>query len=187
MSGALHTNFKQLREYRSLVEHAGKFIMIQGEEISDSAEGKPVHMNATNISQVLPPAGGATVRESMQNNLRMDLEHERQTGRQILPHLNHPNFGYAITAGELASVVEERFFEVYNGHPSVNQLGDDPSRVSGANYRETQDSRLGVTFLSKSLLLGFNSNLGERQLSLGRTILVRRILSDGKNVQLEYP
>ncbi len=115
---------KPLDEFRCLVEQHGKFLMIQGEEISDKAEGKPVHMNATNISEELKPIGGATVQEVMQNNLRLVLEHEKATGRQILPHLNHPNFGYAVTAADLARVVEERFVEVYNGHPGVNQLGD---------------------------------------------------------------
>lgn len=116
---------KPLNEFRALIEQRDQFIMIQGEEISDRAEGKPVHINATNVAEVIPPAGGATVREAMQNNLRAILEHEKQHGREILPHLNHPNFGYAITAEDLAAVVTERFFEVYNGHPGVNHLGDD--------------------------------------------------------------
>nr|NIL98377.1 hypothetical protein [Planctomycetales bacterium]NIP70535.1 hypothetical protein [Planctomycetales bacterium] len=46
------------------------------------------------------------------------------TGRQILVHLNHPNFDLAITAEDLAAVVSQRFFEVYNGHPAVRHLGD---------------------------------------------------------------
>ncbi len=115
---------KPLNEFRALLEQSGKFILIQAEEISDRSEGKPVHINASNIAEVIPPAGGATVREAMQNNLRAILEHEKEHGRQVLPHLNHPNFGYAITAEDLAAVVSERFFEVYNGHPGVNQLGD---------------------------------------------------------------
>jgi hypothetical protein len=40
-------------------------------------------------------------------------------------HLNHPNFGWAITAEDLAAVLRERFVEVYNGHNSVNHLGDE--------------------------------------------------------------
>ncbi len=115
---------KPIDEYRSLVEQAGKFILVQSEEISDRAQGKPVHINAANLLDALQPVGGATVLEAMQNNLRAILEQESRTGRQILPHLNHPNFGYAITAEELAQVVSERFFEVYNGHPGVNHLGD---------------------------------------------------------------
>lgn len=116
---------KPLAEFRSLLEQRGAFIMIQAEEISDKAEGKPVHINATNIDEMIPPAGGATVREAMQNNLRAILEHEKSHGREVLPHLNHPNFGYAVTAEDLAAVVSEQFFEVYNGHPVVNHLGDE--------------------------------------------------------------
>ncbi len=115
---------KPLDEFRHLLEQRNQFILIPAEEISDSAEGKPVHINATNIAEVIPPAKGATVREAMQNNLRAILEHEKSHGREILPHLNHPNFGYAVTAEDLAAVISERFFEVYNGHPGVNHLGD---------------------------------------------------------------
>lgn len=120
----VEVRLKPLDEFRCLVEQAGKFILIEGEEISDRAEGKPVHMNATNLSQKIEPAGGATVEETIRNNLRTVLAHEMESGRQILPHLNHPNFGYAVTAEDLARVVEEQFFEIYNGHPGVNQLGD---------------------------------------------------------------
>lgn len=116
---------KPLDEFRYLVEQRDQFIMIPGEEISDRSEGKPVHINATNVAEVISPAGGATVREAMQNNLRAILAHEREHGREVLPHLNHPNFGYAVTAEDLAAVVSERFYEVYNGHPGVNHLGDD--------------------------------------------------------------
>ena len=41
---------KPLDEFRGLVERGGKFLMIPAEEISDKAEGKPVHMNATHPS-----------------------------------------------------------------------------------------------------------------------------------------
>ncbi|MEM8671458.1 MAG: hypothetical protein AAGG48_28320 [Planctomycetota bacterium] len=121
---AFEVRLKPLSEYRALLENSGQFILIPAEEISDRSEGKPVHINATNLADVIQPAGGATVREAMQNNLRAILEHEKQHGREVLPHINHPNFGYAITAEDLAAVVSEQFFEVYNGHPGVNQLGD---------------------------------------------------------------
>ncbi len=116
---------KPLNEFRYLLEQQGKFILIQAEEISDKAEGKPVHINAINIAEAIPPSGGETVREVMQNNLRAILEHEKSHGLEVLPHLNHPNFGYAISAEDLAAVVSERFYEVYNGHPIINHLGDE--------------------------------------------------------------
>ena len=116
---------KPMDEFRYLVEESGKFILIPAEEISDQAEGKPVHINATNLAEVIKPVGGDTVRQAIENNLRAILEHEKKHGREVLPHVNHPNFHYAITAEDLAAVVSERFFEVYNGHPGVNHLGDD--------------------------------------------------------------
>ncbi|QDS94193.1 hypothetical protein FF011L_29710 [Roseimaritima multifibrata] len=116
---------KPLDEFRSQLETHKKFILIPAEEISDGAEGKPVHINATNIAEAIPPAGGDTVREVMQNNLRAILAHEKSHGRHVLPHINHPNFHYAITADDLAAVVSERFFEVYNGHPGVHHEGDE--------------------------------------------------------------
>lgn len=121
---SFEVRLKPLNEFRALVEEHDRFIMIQGEEISDRAEGKPVHINASNLREKIEPVGGATVREAMQNNLRAILEQEKVLGRPILPHVNHPNFGYAITAEDLAAVVSEQFFEVYNGHPGVNHLGD---------------------------------------------------------------
>jgi len=116
---------RPLEEFRKLVEKPGEFIMIQAEEISDKAEGVPVHMNATNIEEVIEPAGGKTVAEAIENNLRAAEAQAKRTGKEMLVHLNHPNFGYAITAEEIASVLHERFMEVYNGHPGVNHQGDE--------------------------------------------------------------
>ena len=114
---------KPLDEFRYLIDQRGQFIMIQGEEVSDRAEGVPIHMNASNLLEPIEPQGGTTVRETMANNLRAVESQARQLGRQIMMHLNHPNFGYAVTAEDLAAVIEERFFEVYNGHPAVGHRG----------------------------------------------------------------
>ncbi|HEX5104591.1 MAG TPA: hypothetical protein VFV87_12310 [Pirellulaceae bacterium] len=123
-SSSLEVRLKPLDEFRALVEERGKFLLIPAEEISDKAEGVPVHINASNLRDPLNPVGGATVRETIENNLRSIDEQAKTAGREILAHLNHPNFGWAITAEDLAYVVTDRFFEVYNGHPVVNQPGD---------------------------------------------------------------
>ena len=116
---------KPFSEYRSLVEESGKFLMIPAEEISDSVSGLPVHMNATNLQQLIQPLGGATVSAAIEANMRAANDQAQRLGREILVHLNHPNFGYGVTAQDLAHAVSEKFFEVYNGHTGVNQLGDD--------------------------------------------------------------
>lgn len=115
---------KPLDEFRKLVEKPGEFLMIQCEEISDKAEGLPVHMNATNIQEAIEPQGGKTVAETIENNLRAVEEQAKKTGKEILVHLNHPNFHYAVTAEDIAQVIRERFVEVYNGHPGVGHSGD---------------------------------------------------------------
>jgi hypothetical protein len=43
--------------------------MVPSEEISDKAEGVPVHLNAANLQQVIQPLGGMTVREAIANRL----------------------------------------------------------------------------------------------------------------------
>jgi hypothetical protein len=116
---------KPLEEFRKLVEQPGRFIMIQAEEISDRAEGLPVHINANHLQELIQPLGGSTVAETIDNDLRAIEEQSKRTGREMLGHLNHPNFGLAVTAEEMASVLRTRFFEVYNGHPGVDHLGNE--------------------------------------------------------------
>jgi hypothetical protein len=122
-----------LADVRKLVEKPGQFIMIQGEEITSNfpttgADGKPrrlpVHMNATNVAELVPPASGTSVRDIIRKNFQAAAEQAKRLDRPIITHLNHPNFQWGVTAEDLASVVEERYFEVYNGHPGTNTRGD---------------------------------------------------------------
>lgn len=125
---AEEVRLKRIDEFRPKFEEPEKFLIIQAEEISSSAQGKPVHINAINLpgKNTIPAVkSDASVPEVMRENLRAVMEREEQTGQPILAHLNHPNFQWAITAEELAEVVEERFFEVYNGHPGIRHLGDE--------------------------------------------------------------
>ena len=115
---------KTLEEFRSLFEEEGEFILIQSEEISDRFESKPIHLNATNIQERIDPQGGASLREVLQNNVDAVLEQRERLEIPMFPHINHPNFGWAITAEDLIALMGEQFFEVYNGHPAVNNYGD---------------------------------------------------------------
>lgn len=102
-----------------------KFLLIQGEEVTDRFRNLPVHMCVTNLSEFLPPLGGNSVVEVMQQNVNAVISRRERTGEMSMIHLNHPNFGYAVTAEQLMQVVGERFFEVYNGHPTVHNSGDE--------------------------------------------------------------
>ena len=124
-SESYEIRLKPLSEFRTLVEERGRFLMIQSEEISATGEGVPIHLNAANIEELIQPLGGKTVREVIDANVRAVEDQAQRKGREILVHLNHPNFQLAITAEDMAEVVRERFFEVYNGHPGVKHLGDE--------------------------------------------------------------
>lgn len=123
-TGEPEVRLRTLDESREVVESAGTFIMIEGEEITDGFEGAPVHLNATNITDLIPPQHGDSIAEVMRNNVRALQAQADEAGVPAIIHLNHPNFHYAVTAEDIAEVVEERYFEVFNGHGSVNNLGD---------------------------------------------------------------
>jgi hypothetical protein len=123
-AGLLSVKLKTLAEYRPLFEEKEKFLIIQAEEISDAYAGKPVHLNAINVKELVEPQGGNSVAEVMQNNLDEVYAQRRRTGQPMFPHINHPNFRWAIKAEDMMQLKGERFFEVYNGHPHVHNYGD---------------------------------------------------------------
>ena len=122
-TGRVHVRLKTYDEYKPLFQDE-KFLIIQSEEITDKFDGKPIHMNATNVQTLIPPQGGRSVTEVMQRNVDAVLEQRKKTGVPIMPHINHPNFHFAITARDIIGLQGERFFEVYNGHPQVYNYGD---------------------------------------------------------------
>jgi hypothetical protein len=123
-AGKQEVRLTPFTEYRPALERPGEFLLLPAEEVSDKFEKKPIHVNGTNIAEQIKPQGGKSVVEVIRNDLRMVRAQAIRLGRPVLPHLNHPNFQWGVTAEEMAQVVEERFFEVYNGHPDVHNLGD---------------------------------------------------------------
>ncbi len=121
---SVFVRLKRYEEYSDLFKAPGEFLIIRSEEISDGYEKIPIHVNATNIKTYIPPQGGSSVVDVMQRNVNAVLEQRRETGQAMFPHINHPNFGWALTAEELAEIEGERFIEVYNGHPAVHNEGD---------------------------------------------------------------
>ncbi|MEM8485202.1 MAG: histidinol-phosphatase [Bacteroidota bacterium] len=117
---------KTFDEYRRLFEVADSFLMIRSEEITDGFNGKPIHVNATNIREYIAPQGGESVRDVMQRNVDAVLAQRDSLDVPMFPHINHPNFGWAVTAEDLAALEGEQFFEVYNGHPLVRNYGVAP-------------------------------------------------------------
>jgi hypothetical protein len=120
----LRVRLRTLAEYRPRFEKPGEFLLLQSEEISDRFGQKPLHVNATNLVERIDPRGGGSVREVLQNNIDAVVEQRERTGRPMFPHVNHPNFVWAVTVEDLMALEGEHFFEVYNGHPLVHNEGD---------------------------------------------------------------
>jgi hypothetical protein len=93
------------------------FLLIKGEEVTDRFEGKPVHINGLDVSEKVEPQQGASLTEVLQRN----VDAIRRV--QGVPHINHPNFGWALSIAALQQVSNNRLLEIYNGHPHVNNLG----------------------------------------------------------------
>ena len=118
---------RTLAEIKPKLEEPGRFLLIPSEEITD----KNVHVNATNIRELILPDKSLNTTTSPQIikalQHALDAVHAQRvrTGVPMFAHLNHPNFKWAITAEELMQIDHELFFEVYNGHPTVNNPGDE--------------------------------------------------------------
>jgi hypothetical protein len=94
-----------------------KFLVIRGEEVTDSLGDKSLHINGLDVERQVAPQGGTSVVDVLQRNVDA-IRRERG-----VPHINHPNFRWSITTDELRQVQNNKLFEIYNGHPQVNNLG----------------------------------------------------------------
>lgn len=150
-AGRIEVRLKTLAEYAPMFEEDGKFLIIQSQELTESFEKKPLHMNVTNIQKLIPAEGGNSIPEILQNGLDRVKAQRDSTGVPMFLHINHPNFVWAITPEDIIKLDGERFFEVYNGHPQVNNYGDSLRPSMEALWDKVQAAYLQV---NKPLLYG---------------------------------
>ena len=124
-SGKTLVRLKTFEEYQSKLQLPDSFLVIKSEEVTSSFKNKPVHINVTNIKKKIDPIRGSSVLDVMQRTLDAVHEQRKRLNIPMFAHINHPNFGYGISTEDLKQLNGERFFEVYNGHPAVNNEGDD--------------------------------------------------------------
>jgi hypothetical protein len=122
--GKPQVRLKPLAEFRNVLEEPGRFLLIPGEEVTHRFSKYPVHMNAINVRDVIRPADGPSVAETVTVNLRGVVGQRKRTGWRTIAVLNHPNFGWGVKAEDMLAE-ELRYFEVFNGHPGVRNYGDE--------------------------------------------------------------
>ena len=114
-----HNVFTDPAQYRVLTDTA--FILIPGEELTSAFGTRPVHVNGLNIPHLLEPQRDSTLVGTIQRNV------DAVRNVSGVPHINHPNFGWAIDAQTLLRIERDRLVEIFNGHPHVHNAGGDDS------------------------------------------------------------
>ena len=94
-----------------------KVLVVKGEEVTDRFGDKPLHVNGLEVERLVTPTGGQSVVDVVQRMV------DGIRAARGVPSINHPNFGWAISPDELGQLQRTRLFEVFNGHPTVNNLG----------------------------------------------------------------
>jgi len=99
--------------------HAGdeKFLVVRGEEVTARAGDKPVHINGLDLKRLVEAYNGTVPLETLQRNI------DNIRAASGVPHINHPNFGWALTSEDLRQAKNYKLFEIHSGHPSVNNVG----------------------------------------------------------------
>ena len=120
----LFVRLKRLDEYRRRMNVERRFLLVPGEEITQYLAGRAVHMNGLNVAAVVREQTGATQREIFEKDLAELSAQDSAARRPVLGVLNHPNFLWSQTAEDLIALPDLWFFEVYNGHPLVNNQGN---------------------------------------------------------------
>jgi len=94
-----------------------RFLVVRGEEVTDQAAGKPVHLNMLGGEGVVQPQGGESVAEALRRNVAAIA-----AARGVIS-INHPNFGWAMSGADLAGGKGAQLVEIHNGHFMVNNAG----------------------------------------------------------------
>ncbi|MCC6246092.1 MAG: PHP domain-containing protein [Gemmatimonadaceae bacterium] len=110
-----HNVFTDPATLASLVDSS--FALLPGEEVTTSFERKAVHVNALGVTRVIPPLKDSTLLGTVQKT----IDAIRTEG--AVPHINHPNFLWSIDSATLFRVRNDKLFEIFNGHPTVHNIG----------------------------------------------------------------
>lgn len=110
-----HNVFTDPATLASLVDST--FLLIPGEEVTTSFERKAVHVNALDIKRLIPPVKDSTLLGTIQKTI------DAIRAEDAIPHINHPNFLWSIDSATLFRVRNDRLFEIFNGHPTVHNIG----------------------------------------------------------------
>ncbi|MFN7938075.1 MAG: CehA/McbA family metallohydrolase [Bryobacteraceae bacterium] len=112
-----HNYLTEVDRFNPIIASRERFLLIQGEEVTTRFDQRPVHINAIDLKELILPEPGASLAETIRKNITLIQN------KGAIPSLNHPNFHWAMGSTDLLQVENLTHFEVYNGHPEVNNHG----------------------------------------------------------------
>lgn len=105
-----------------------EFVLIPGEEVSDHQD---IHTTALNINRIVPaqrPKALSSITDNPFSNFKIYLMQKHADSIRSaggIPILNHPNWNSGAAASEIQQVERLHMIELYNGHPEVNNWGNE--------------------------------------------------------------
>jgi hypothetical protein len=123
-------HLKTLAQFRGMFDEPGRFLLIQGEEITDKCGKVQVHVVAANVTDFIPPRKGASVKETVANDIAAVLKQESRKKRPMLAVLAHPNWGGVVPVEDFQALPDVRFFEVMNKTIAAADNDGDGKRLS---------------------------------------------------------
>ncbi len=112
-----HEYITPVEPLNDLLGKTGAFLIISGQEVTDRVKSVPYHMNGLGLTRVVMPAG----RDDPVATLQANIDAISKAGG--IPQLNHPNFGWALTAPQIRQLEGVFLMEIANAHPLVNNHG----------------------------------------------------------------
>jgi len=111
-----HNKFIDPKQITMPTDVRKDFLLIPGEEITGS---KTVHTTAMNIDQI---ASWEFDHQDKSKIIQFHVDEAIKAGGAAI--LNHPNYKYAVSAEDILEVHRLYMFELFNGHPFVQNNGD---------------------------------------------------------------
>jgi len=117
---------------------AGRFLVISGQEVTQRVADashpdgfRQAHVNALGVTRVVRPIGERNIATGMTvaATYARHLPAIKEAGG--VPQVNHPNFRWSVPLQEMLELPDSTLFELWNGHPTVYNLGgtDSAGRV----------------------------------------------------------
>ena len=94
-----------------------RFLVIKGEELSDAFGDKPLHINGLDCPSRSRRSMGPASLDVLQRSVDAIRARKRRAAHQP------SQFRWAISGDDLAHVERMQLFEIFNGHPQVNNVG----------------------------------------------------------------